>query len=98
MGFPKFSINLEAVPGQDCIVMSNGGLITVYCLEDVPFKADNDKLVFYGDDHGSYFAFETEYSPEIVDEISAAITWYAKNKLDYPQMELMIEDPRPKVN
>lgn len=71
--------------------------IAIYHLGIEPFKPTPGKNVFYGDDHGDLLAFETPFKAENFNEVSAALKWYA-TYLDYPEMNLVLRDPRPLVN
>jgi hypothetical protein len=95
---PVFSI--DKTRNRDIITTAGTNLtISVYYLEEEPFEPTPGETVFYGDDHGAYIAFETtgwnpEADTEHLELVGLALMWYAKI-LDYPQMQLSIEDPRP---
>lgn len=71
--------------------------IAIYHLGIEPFRHTPGKLVFYGDDHGDLLAFETAFKAENTDLLTLALKWYAAY-LDYPEMNLLLRDPRPLVN
>jgi hypothetical protein len=80
---------------QDVIRMRDSDLrLRVYCLEGIDYHPPADKLVFFGDDHGTPLAFEVHSeSPENFFSSIDAIRWYTQY-IGYPQMEIHSEDPR----
>lgn len=70
--------------------------LEVFNLEDQTFTAPAGKLVFFGDDHGTSIAIVAMYERTRIKEITEALKWYAVY-LDYPEMHITTEDPRPPV-
>ena len=83
---------------RDIIVHGETGLrVNVFSLENEGFTATSGELHIFGDDHGEWLAFETEdYAIAALDIFKSAVVWYVRY-LDYPQMEITTEDPRPMV-
>jgi hypothetical protein len=81
---------------RDVIVHAQTGLrVNVFSLENEGFHPTAGELHIFGDDHGEWLAFETEdYTVEALDIFKGAVVWYARY-LDYPEMEISSEDPRP---
>jgi hypothetical protein len=82
-------------PCRDVIRSRDTGLrIYVYCLDKEKFTPNPDEIQLYGDDHGELRAFETAgITADDALDVASAIRWYA-DYLDYPQMEILAEDPR----
>jgi hypothetical protein len=83
---------------RDIIVHGETGLrVNVFGLEVDQYEPTPGELHIFGDDHGEWLAFETEgLSREDLDVLSGAVQWYARY-LDYPQMQIRADDPRPPV-
>jgi hypothetical protein len=81
---------------RDIIVHGETGLrVNVFGLEVDSFQPAEGELHIFGDDHGEWLAFETEgWNGEELELISQAVLWYARY-LDYPEMRIVTEDPRP---
>jgi hypothetical protein len=81
---------------RDVIVHAETGLqVNVFGLEVDNYSPASGELHIFGEDHGEWLAFETEgWSMESMDIISGAVVWYARY-LDYPEMQISEEDPRP---
>lgn len=81
---------------RDVIVHDETGLrINVFGLEVDDYHPTTGELHIFGDDYGEWLAFETEnWNGEHLDIISQAVVWYARY-LDYPEMTIVTEDPRP---
>lgn len=81
---------------RDIIVHDKTGLrVNVFSLEQEGFTPTLGELHIFGDDHGEWLAFETEgWTTETTSIFSNAVVWYAVN-LDYPEMQITTEDPRP---
>jgi hypothetical protein len=59
------------------------------------YQPAKGELHIYGEDHGEWLAFETEHwDGDNLDLITQAVVWYARY-LDYPEMTISTEDPRP---
>ena len=59
------------------------------------FTPDNDELQLYGYANLKLYAFETiNIAAEDALDVVSAIQWYA-GYIDFPQMEILPEDPRP---
>jgi len=68
--------------------------IKVYCLDKEPFTPDPNEIQLYGEYEGNRLAFETDgITAEDAIDMAAAIHWYA-NYLDYPEMEILAEEPK----
>jgi hypothetical protein len=87
-----------ATENRDIIVHAETGLrVNVFRLENEGFMPTVGELHVFGDDHGGWLAFETEgYSSENLGLVKGAVIWYARY-LDYPEMDIRTEDPRPAV-
>jgi len=71
--------------------------IKVFCLDKEPFTADPDEIQLYGEYEGSRLAFETDgITAEDAVDMASAIRWYA-HYLDYPEMEILAEEPEGKT-
>jgi hypothetical protein len=83
---------------RDVIVHGATGLrVNVFGLEVDRYEPTDGELHIFGDDHGEWLAFETEgWSAEGLEIISGAVKWYAQY-LDYSEMQISEEDPRPVV-
>ena len=81
---------------RDVIVHGETGLrVHVFGLEVDEYHPTPGELYIFGDDHGECLAFETEgWSMENMDILTGAVVWYARY-LDYPEMNIQTEDPRP---
>lgn len=81
---------------RDVIIHDPSGLrVNVFGLEVDNYQPTKGELHIFGDDHGEWLAFETEgWNGEYLDIISQAVVWYARY-LDYPEMNITTEDPRP---
>ncbi|GAA4326449.1 hypothetical protein GCM10023149_29280 [Mucilaginibacter gynuensis] len=81
---------------RDVIVHAETGVkVNVFGLEVDQFQPTRGELHIFGDDHGEWLAFETEgWNGEHFEVIQQAVLWYARY-LDYPQMSIQTEDPRP---
>jgi hypothetical protein len=72
-----------------------GTKVNVFGLEVENYQPGPGELHIFGDDHREWLAFETEgWNGEHINIIDQAVLWYARY-LDYPQMEITTEDPRP---
>lgn len=93
-----YSTNYYLLPDQerDVIVHEATGIqLNVFGLEVDHFTPTNGEIHIFGEDHGEWLAFETvNYNYEDLDIIKAAVVWYARY-LDYSEMEITTEDPRP---
>jgi hypothetical protein len=81
---------------RDVIVHGETGIkVQVYGLEVDDYRPVSGELHIFGDDHGEWLAFETVgWNGGNLDIITQAVIWYARY-LDYPQMNIQTEDPRP---
>jgi hypothetical protein len=93
-----YSTNYYLLPDQerDIIVHEESGVqINVFGLEVDQFVPTKGEIHIFGEDHGEWLAFETiNYDYNDLDIVKAAVTWYARY-LDYPEMQIITEDPRP---
>jgi hypothetical protein len=72
--------------------------VRVYCLDEEKFSADDNEVQLYGYANSKLFAFETiDIVAEDAIDLVGAIKWYA-SYIQYPGMEILPEDPRPKQN
>jgi hypothetical protein len=72
--------------------------IRVYCLESDSFVPNSNEIQLYGYANNKLYAFETiDIAAEDALDVVGAIQWYA-DYIDYPQMEILPEDPRPGQN
>lgn len=68
--------------------------IRVYCLNHDRFSPNDSEIQLYGYAHDKLYAFETiNISAEDALDVVGAIQWYA-DYIDYPEMEILPEDPR----
>ena len=74
---------------------ATGLCVNVFGLEVDNYQPTKGELHIFVDHHGEWLAFETEgWNGEYLDIISQAVVWYARY-LDYPEMNITTEDPRP---
>lgn len=78
------------------IVHADTGLrMQIFSLEHEPYIPDPKEIHLFGDDHGEWLAFETiGWKGEPIEILKGAIVWYARY-LDYPEILIIDEDPRP---
>jgi hypothetical protein len=83
-------------PCRDVIHSRDTNLkIRVYCLNEDEFEANANEIQLFGYANKKLYAFETiDISAEDALDVVGAIQWYA-DYIDYPQMEILPEDPRP---
>jgi hypothetical protein len=83
---------------RDVIVHGESGLrVNVFGLEVDRYQPTEGEIHIFGEAHGEWLAFETErWTKEDLTIISGAVLWYARY-LDYPEMEITEEDPRPRI-
>ena len=88
-----------ANPCRDVIHSRDTSLkIRVFCLNEERFNADENEIQLYGYAHNKLYAFETiNISADDALDVVGAIQWYA-DYIDYPEMEILPEDPRPGHN
>ncbi|TWR30474.1 hypothetical protein FPZ43_05915 [Mucilaginibacter pallidiroseus] len=86
-------------PCRDVIHSRDTGLkVRVYCLSEERFSADENEIQLYGYAHNKLYAFETiNISADDALDVVGAIQWYAEY-IEYPEMEILPEDPRPGHN
>lgn len=71
--------------------------INVYCLDKETFKPEPDEIQLFGEVNGTTLAFETVgITADDALDVASAIKWYAEY-LDYPEMEILAEDPRDSI-
>jgi len=82
-------------PCRDVIHSRDTNLkIRVFCLSDEEFIADENEIQLFGYAHHKFYAFETiKIAADDALDVVGAIQWYA-DYIDYPQMEILPEDPR----
>ena len=82
---------------RDVIVHGETGLrVHVFGLEVDDYHPAPGELHVFGEAYGEWLAFETRgWSMENIDIITGAVVWYARY-LDYAEMVITTEDPRPK--
>jgi len=72
--------------------------IKVFCLDKERFSADPNEIQLFGYADGKLYAFETiDIKAEDALDVVGAIQWYAEY-LEFPEMEILPEDPRPGQN
>ena len=83
-------------PCRDVIHSRDTSLkIRVYCLNYDRFSANENEIQLYGYAHEKLYAFETiNIAAEDALDVVGAIQWYA-DYIDFPEMEILPEDPRP---
>ena len=83
-------------PCRDVIHSRDTNLkLKVFCLDTEEFTPDSDELQLYGYANLKLYAFETiNIAAEDALDVVSAIQWYA-GYIDFPQMEILPEDPRP---
>lgn len=82
-------------PCRDIIRQRDGKLrILVFCLDKESFEPDTEEIQFYGNNNGTFLAFETsDYDGRDPVAVIEAIRWYA-DYIKNPKMEILAEDPR----
>ncbi len=82
-------------PCRDVIHSRDTNLkIRVFCLNKEEFSPDSNEIQLYGYANDKLFAFETIHiSADDALDVVGAIQWYA-DYIDYPEMEILPEDPR----
>ncbi|MFD0794510.1 hypothetical protein ACFQZX_12860 [Mucilaginibacter litoreus] len=82
-------------PCRDVIHSRDTSLkIRVYCLNEDSFTPSENEIQLYGYAHDKLYAFETiNINAEDALDVVGAIQWYAEY-VDYPQMEILPDDPR----
>lgn len=72
--------------------------IRVFCLNHDQFSPQESEIQLYGYANEKLYAFETiNISADDALDVVGAIQWYA-DYIDYPEMEILPEDPRPGQN
>jgi hypothetical protein len=86
-------------PCRDVIHSRDTSLkIRVYCLNYDRFSPSESEIQLYGYAHEKLYAFETiNIAAEDALDVVSAIQWYA-DYIDYPEMEILPDDPRPGHN
>jgi hypothetical protein len=86
-------------PCRDVIHSRDTGLkIRVFCLSNERFSANENEIQLYGYANDKLYAFETiNINADDALDVVGAIQWYA-DYVDYPEMEILPEDPRPGHN
>src|SRR5471030_578725 len=84
---------------RDVIHSRDTGLkIRVFCLDKEKFSPDANEIQLFGYAGGKLYAFETiDIKAEDALDVVGAIQWYAEY-IEYPEMEILPEDPRPGQN
>ena len=83
---------------RDIIVHGESGLrVNVFGLEVDQYQPAAGEIHIFGEAYGEWLAFETDgWTIEGLNVISGAVLWYARY-LDYPEMKITENDPRPQV-
>jgi len=83
-------------PCRDIIHSRDTNLkVRVFCLNEEEFNPDDNEIQLYGYANHKLYAFETiNIKADDALDVVGAIQWYA-GYIDYPQMEILPEDPRP---
>jgi hypothetical protein len=89
---------LATEPGNPCrdVIHSRDAdlKIRVFCLDNEDFHPDTSEIQLYGYANNQLFAFETVgISSDDAIDIVEAIQWYS-NYIEFPDMEILPEDPR----
>ncbi len=86
-------------PCRDVIHSRDTSLkIRVYCLNDDRFEPDENEIQLYGYANNKLYAFETiNINADDALDVVGAIQWYS-DYIDFPDMEILPEDPRPGHN
>lgn len=82
-------------PCRDVIHSRDTGLkVSVICIDNGRFTPDPNEIQLYGYAHGKLYAFETiNVTPDDALDVIDAIQWYSEY-VDFPEMEILPEDPR----
>ena len=84
---------LDTDPKRDIIINASKNISIEVFAENDKFNLDTNEIQYYGDDHGDPLIFQTVgYDGQQVNDIEFSILWYAANLLDYPDMELRIQE------
>ena len=68
--------------------------IRVFCLSEEQYTADNNEIQLFGYADNKLYAFETiNINAEDALDVVGAIQWYAEY-IDFPEMEILPDDPR----
>ena len=86
-------------PCRDVIHSRDTGLkIRVFCLSEDRFSPNDNEIQLYGYAHNKLYAFETiNITADDALDVVGAIQWYA-DYIEYPEMEILPEDPRGSQN
>jgi hypothetical protein len=86
-------------PCRDVIHSRDTSLkIRVFCLDNEQFSANTNEIQLYAYANSKLYAFETiDITADDALDIVGAIQWYA-DYIDFPDMEILPEDPRPGRN
>ena len=86
-------------PCRDIIHSRDTSLkIRVYCLNEERFSPNEAEIQLYGYAYNKLYAFETiNITADDALDVVGAIQWYA-DYIDFPEMEILPEDPRPSQN
>jgi hypothetical protein len=93
----RFSTRMSNINCRGVIALTDGSEIDIFYLKEEPYTPAPNKLQLYGEHGDRLFAFEMEFNPANIEEFGAALKWYARLRL-MPDMDLMLNDPRPLVN
>jgi hypothetical protein len=82
-------------PCRDVIHSRDTGLkVVVVCIDEETFQPNSNEIQLYAYANSKLYAFETiSITPDDALDVIDAIQWYA-DYLDYPEMEILPEDPR----
>jgi len=82
-------------PCRDVIHSRDTGLkVVVICIDKETFEPNPSEIQLYAYANSKLYAFETiNITPDDALDVIDAIQWYAEY-LDYPEMEILPEDPR----
>jgi hypothetical protein len=68
--------------------------VKVFCVTEENYTPDPNEIQLFGYAHKKLYAFETiNITPDDALDVISAIEWYAEY-IDYPNMEILPEDPR----
>lgn len=82
-------------PCRDVIHSRDTGLkVNVFCIDHDRFAPNTNEIQLYGYAEGKLYAFETiNVTPDDALDVIDAIQWYAEY-INFPEMEILPEDPR----
>jgi len=82
-------------PCRDVIHSRDTSLrVKVFCVTEENYTPDSNEIQLFGYARKKLYAFETlNITPDDALDVISAIQWYAQY-IDYPDMEILPDDPR----